>query len=141
MSCGSDSAVCFLFILIILISALPNVFSFVFAAKQTTDSSFQFATWRYTYDRGGVTNGNYFIDYESAKTDFGVRTGMIDKSKLFSETELKGLHGYLENYLQSETNLTYDDERAINSLIEKIEDIVPNISRNISEENDYEMEC
>ncbi len=117
-------------------SDLPNGYrklcdlgNYVFATKQMANASYEFVTWEYSYDRRGVGHGNYFYDYEAAKTDFGVRTGMIDRSKLFSEKELSFLHEQLSNYLRLNNYISFGDEKDVKLLLDKIEAIVPECSR------------
>jgi len=116
-----------------LVSAdLPNGYrklwdlgNYVFTAKQMANSSYEFVTWEYSYDRRGVGHGNYFYDYEAAKTDFGIRTGMIDRSKLFSEKEILFLYKHLSHYLSLNNYISFDDEKEVQSLFEKMNDIAP----------------
>lgn len=104
---------------------LSDLGNYVFAAKQMANSSFEFVTWEYTYDRSGVGHGNYFYDYEAAKTDFGVRTGMIDRSKLFSEKEILFLYKHLSHYMDLNNYMSFDDEKDVKALLDKMKDIEP----------------
>ena len=116
----------------------------VFAAKQMRDSSYEFVTWEYSFDKKSVTHGNYFREYEAAKADFGVRIGMIDRSKLFSETEIIFLYKHLSHYLDLNNYISCDDENKIKSLLDKMKDIAPEcISEYLSStepDNDFEEE-
>ena len=48
----------------------------VLAGREMEGSlGYEFATWWYTYDRTGVTQGNYHYDYDDAKLDFACRAG------------------------------------------------------------------
>ena len=63
---------------------------------------YQFVTWIWDYGRTGLSHGHYYEgDYNAAKQDFAVRSGLISKAQLFSEEELTELYratGYqLEN--------------------------------------------
>lgn len=91
--------------------------------------SYEFVTWRYTYDGESVTLGHYFTNLESAKEDFAKRTGLINANRLFGETDLKLIHSSLVNYVGLNGKLSYKDEKAIGSILEKIELIVPEILR------------
>lgn len=91
--------------------------------------AFEFVTWRYTYDGESVTLGHYFTDLESAKEDFVKRAGLINSNRLFGETDLKLIHTSLVNYVGLNGNLSFKDEKAIGSILEKIELIVPEILR------------
>ena len=45
---------------------------------------YQFVTWIWDYDRTGVSYGHYYEeDFQGAKQDFAVRSGLISKAQLF----------------------------------------------------------
>lgn len=90
---------------------------------------FELVTWSYTYDGSSVTLGHYFTSLESAKEDFAKRAGLINANRMFGETDLKLIHSSLVNYVGLNGNLNYKDEKAIGSILEKIELIVPEILR------------
>lgn len=90
---------------------------------------FEFVTWSYTYDGNSVTLGHYFTSLEAAKEDFAKRAGLINANRMFGETDLKLIHSSLVNYVGLNGNLNYKDEKAIGSILEKIELIVPEILR------------
>jgi len=87
---------------------------------------FEFVTWRYTLDREGFEHGNYTTDYETAKEDFATRSGLIDKSKMFSETQLKVIHQGLVK-LGCEGDLSVDDMQELDMAMRKVERIIPKI--------------
>ena len=91
--------------------------------------SFEFVTWRYTYDGNSVTLGHYFTSLEAAKEDFAKRAGLINANRMFGEMDLKLIHSSLVNYVGLNGNLNYKDEKAIGSILKKIELIVPEILR------------
>jgi len=92
-------------------------------------AGFEFVTWRYTYDGNSVTLGHYFTGLQGAKEDFAKRAGLINANRMFGETDLKLIHSSLVNYVGLNGNLNYKDEKAIGSILEKIELIVPEILR------------
>ena len=54
---------------------------------------YQFVTWVWAYERQGVCHGHYYEDdFQSAKQDFAVRSGLISKAQLFSPEELTELY-------------------------------------------------
>lgn len=54
---------------------------------------YQFNTWIWNYDRTALLYGhNYMGDFQSAKQDFAVRSGLISKAQLFSPEELTELY-------------------------------------------------
>ena len=53
-------------------------------AGHPTERGVQFVTWEWDFDRKGVHQGHYFQDnYEAAKRDFTVRSGLVQKGALF----------------------------------------------------------
>ena len=55
---------------------------------------YQFVTWIWDHDRTGVSHGHYYEeDFQGAKQDFAVRSGLISKAQLFSPEELTQLYG------------------------------------------------
>ena len=54
---------------------------------------YQFVTWIWDHDRTGVSHGHYYEeDFQGAKQDFAVRSGLISKAQLFSPEELTQLY-------------------------------------------------
>lgn len=100
----------------------------VLAMKKMFDG-FEFVTWQYTYDGNAVTLGHYFIDLYAAKEDFAKRSGLISSQRLFGETDLKLIHTSLVNYVGLNGDLDFKDEKAIGSILEKIEQLIPEILR------------
>jgi hypothetical protein len=86
-----------------------------------------FVTWEYSYERTGFTQGNYAMDYEAAKEDFALRCGLIDRNKLFSETEMKLIRQGLVHLGVSYPDLTFEQNTLLGKVVEKIEMIVPEI--------------
>ncbi|NCB42282.1 MAG: hypothetical protein EOM59_06640 [Clostridia bacterium] len=100
----------------------------VLAGKDMGEHSFQFVTWQYTYDRKGVTLGHYYQnDYPGAKEDFAVRSGLIDQHKLFEPEELKEIYHALDQLPNYLPDITYDQERKMVEIKEKLERIAPKV--------------
>lgn len=109
---------------------------YVLAMKEMDNGKdFEFVTWQYSYDGKAVNIGRYFTDYQAAKENMVIRSGLIDQSKMFSETDLKLIHTSLVNYVGLTSNLDYKHERAIGSILEKIGAIVPEIQKHEQLEN------
>jgi len=102
--------------------------NYILAMKEMGQGNgYEFVTWMYSYDKKGVTIGRYFNDYESAKENMAIRSGLIDRNKMFNETELKLIHTNLINYVALNPNIEYRIEEAIGSVLDKIENIIPEI--------------
>mgnify|MGYP006986254758 FL=1 len=58
-------------------------------AGHPTERGVRFVTWEWDFDREGVHHGHYFQDdYEAAKRDFTVRSGLLPKEVLFEPEQL-----------------------------------------------------
>lgn len=109
---------------------------YVLAMKEMDNGKdFEFVTWQYSFDGKAVNIGRYFNDYKNAKENMAFRSGLVDLSKMFSETELKLIHTSLVNYVGLNSNMDYKHEKAIGSILEKIGVIVPEIQRHEELEN------
>lgn len=100
---------------------------YVFAMRETKYQEFEFVTWHYSPDGKAVNIGRYFNDYESAKENMALRSGMLDESKIFSETDLKLIRSSLIAYVALDENLDHLKEKAIGRILDQIEIIVPEI--------------
>jgi len=96
----------------------------VLAAKNT-EYGFEFVTWDRTFDGKGVTQGNYYSDYSTAKENFSVRSGLIDKDKLFSTEELEQLRKCVNFTARHNGDLKFDDCEELKKLYEKISESLP----------------
>lgn len=97
----------------------------VLAAKDMQAHGFEFVTWLRSFNGEAVGNGNYFTDYEAAKTDFAIRSGLIDKNRYFSDEQLENIYRSLSFTKDINDCLTYDYEQQINGLMRQIEDVLP----------------
>ena len=72
----------------------------VLAGRQRGNGfGYQFVTWIWDYGRTGVSHGHYFEEnFQGAKEDFGVRSGLIFNAQLFAPGELTELY-HATNYL------------------------------------------
>ncbi len=98
----------------------------VLAAKHT-EYGFEFVTWDRIYDGKAVCQGKYFEDYDAAKENFAVRSGLVDKDKIFSTEELEQLDKCVKFTVRHNDDLKFDDCEFLEKLNEKI-------SENISEQ-------
>ncbi|MDR2559190.1 MAG: hypothetical protein LBC86_06575 [Oscillospiraceae bacterium] len=93
---------------------------------------FEFVTWKRYPNSEGFEHGNYTTNYESAKEDFATRSGLIDKSKMFTETQLKIIHQGLvrlgcEGSVPGGGELSADDMEELDMAMRKVEQIIPKI--------------
>ncbi|WFR59140.1 hypothetical protein QA584_08650 [Anaerocolumna sp. AGMB13025] len=96
------------------------------AAKQSKDNEIRFVTWQYDYDRTGVTLGHYYENnYQGALKDFTVRSGLIDENQLFSVDEMAVLYASCVFRGRHDDDLTFDSEKDLQAVIEKLESNLP----------------
>jgi len=107
-----------------LLSAHGNV---VFAARDDGVYGFQFATWQCDYDRKGFEHGHYIRDYDAAKSDFAVRSGLVREDSLFKPEQLAQIYSALVFQGKHDDKLTFDTESDLQSIIEKLEKISPDL--------------
>lgn len=101
------------------------------AAKLDKDNEVHFTTWKYDYDRRGVTWGHYYeTNYEDAKRDFVLRAGLIGENQLFSKEEWVALHDACVFRSRNDDEISYEDEKKLRNVMEKVEE-------NIPEKSDY----
>jgi len=102
--------------------------NYLMAARLEKDSSLHYVTWQYDYDRQGVTLGHYYgDDYAGAKQDFAVRAGLISENKLFTEEELVVLHDACAFRGQNDEEISFDDEKKLQGVLDKIGDNIPHL--------------
>ena len=98
--------------------------STVLAAKHT-EYGFEFVTWGRTYDGKSIWHGNYYTDYDAAKENFAVRSGMVDKDKIFSTKELEQLEKCVNFTMRHNGDLKFDDCDFLKKISEKISENIP----------------
>ena len=90
---------------------------------------YQFVTWIWDHDRTGVSHGHYYEeDFQGAKQDFAVRSGLISKAQLFLPEELTQLYRATD-YLLDEGPEPEDGQlKALQTARTKIEYTVPDLA-------------
>lgn len=105
-------------------------------AGHPTDHGVQFVTWDWDYGHTGVCHGHYFMEnYEGAKQDFAVRSGLISKKQLFREEQLIEIYRCCTDTLQGGFELSYDQEKTIQDVREQIEECLPDIMDRIQQQD------
>ncbi|AEY65591.1 hypothetical protein [Clostridium sp. BNL1100] len=94
-------------------------------------NSYQYVTWEKDNGGSGVHSGNYFSDnYSGAKDNFAVRSGIMRKSKLLSETEMMAIYSGIVKLEDSENNAD-GSNKIFKQIKEKIQDTIPDIEARI----------
>ncbi len=108
-------------------------FNGVVLAGHPTRFGVQFVTWDWDYGRTGVSQGHYMSNYyEAAKNDFAVRSGLIDRQRLFSDEQLTELYRCASNELDSNSNLTYEQEKSVGNIRMQIRSLVPDLDERLA---------
>ena len=58
--------------------------------EHRSNNTFEFTTW--SYANNSLYHGHYFTDYEKAKEDFAVRSGLLQATKLFTDKEMMQIY-------------------------------------------------
>ena len=100
---------------------------------------YQFVTWIWDHDRTGVSHGHYYEeDFQGAKQDFAVRSGLISKAQLFLPEELTQLYRATD-YLLDEGPEPEDGQlKALQTSRTKIEYSVPDLVERLEQSQGQE---
>ena len=100
---------------------------------------YQFVTWIWDHDRTRVSHGHYYEeDFQGAKQDFAVRSGLISKAQLFSPEELTQLYRATD-YLLDEGPEPEDGQlKALQTSSTKIEYTVPDLAERLEQSQGQE---
>ena len=100
---------------------------------------YQFVTWIWDHDRTGVSHGHYYEeDFQGAKQDFAVRSGLISKTQLFLPEELTQLYRATD-YLLDEGPEPEDGQlKALQTSRTKIEYTVPDLVERLEQSQGQE---
>ena len=100
---------------------------------------YQFVTWIWDHDRTRVSHGHYYEeDFQGAKQDFAVRSGLISKAQLFLPEELTQLYRATD-YLLDEGPEPEDGQlKALQTSRTKIEYTVPDLAERLEQSQGQE---
>ena len=107
--------------------------------ERENGQGYQFVTWIWDYDRTGVSHGHYYEDnFQSAKQDFAVRSGLIPRAQLFTPEELTELYRAAEHWFYEGPELDYKQQKAIQEARTKIEYTVPDLQSRLEQAQSQE---
>ena len=102
----------------------------VLACKHHPIFDYVLSTYRKDAEHGNAAiQRRYFYNKETAFEDFALRSGLVDEKRLFTETELKIFHTGLIKMRTADQDLNKDELDTVTRLIDRIEDIVPELSK------------
>ena len=95
-------------------------------AGHPTERGVQFVTWEWDFDRKGVHQGHYFQDdYEAAKRDFTVRSGLVQKDALFEPGQLAEIYRALRFVREQDETISFGRDRELVELMEQVGGLLP----------------
>ena len=95
-------------------------------AGHPTERGVQFVTWEWNYDREGVHHGHYFQnDYDAAKRDFTVRSGLVPKDALFEPEQLAQIYHALSFVREQDETLSFGRDQELAELMDQISGLLP----------------
>ena len=101
-------------------------FSSAVLAGHSTERGVQFVTWEWDFDREGVHQGHYFQDdYEAAKRDFTVRSGLVQKDALFEPEQLAEIYRALRFVREQDETISFGRDRELVELMEQVGGLLP----------------
>ena len=98
----------------------------------------QFVTWDWDYDRTGVSHGHYFMEnYDEAKQDFAIRSGLIHKEHFFSTEQLTEIYRCCTDSVNEHFfELTDKQVELIHSVQQQIEICVPDLDERVRQQEE-----
>ena len=99
----------------------------VLAATYSEKNGFMFCTWKQNESGDSVFWGDYSPNYEYVKEAFAVRSGLVSKPRFFSEKESADLYRCVGFTKANCETLTYEQERQLDKLQEKLTDGYPSL--------------
>ena len=95
-------------------------------AGHPTERGIQFVTWEWDFDREGVHHGHYFQDdYDAAKRDFTVRSGLVQKDALFEPEQLAEIYRALAFVREQDETLSFGRDQDLAELMEQVGGLLP----------------
>ena len=95
-------------------------------AGYPTERGVQFVTWEWDFDREGVHHGHYFQDdYDAAKRDFTVRSGLVQKDALFEPEQLAEIYRALAFVREQGEALSCGRDQELSELMEQVARSLP----------------
>ena len=95
-------------------------------AGHPTERGVRFVTWEWDFDREGVHHGHYFQDdYDAAKRDFTVRSGLVQKDALFEPEQLAQIYHALSFVREQDETLSFGRDQELKELMEQVGGLLP----------------
>ena len=110
----------------------------VLAGVQSNKHGVHFVTWDWAYGHTGVCHGHYFMEnYAGAKQDFAIRSGLIQKERLFTPEQMTEIYRCCADSVDGDFfELTGEQEKMIRSVQQQIEECVPDLDERIRQQEE-----
>lgn len=114
----------------------------VLAGRERENSrGYQFVAWIWNYNRQGISHGHYYEgNYQAAKQDFAVRSGLISRAQLFSPEQLAELYRATGFLLEEGPEPDEKQLRALQDARTKIEYTVPDLQSRLEQAQNQELQ-
>ena len=100
----------------------------------------QFVTWARDYDRSGVNNGHYYMeDYQGAREDFALRSGLVARERVFDQEQMEGLRQAVQGFLYGEGPASYQQEFQCRRLLDQITAQLPERTQDQMQSESHEL--
>lgn len=107
---------------------LLSQFNHVVLAAHPTEYEIQFITWTQKYDGKSVWGGHYHgNDYEAAKKDFAVRSGLVSSTVLLTDAQLAEIYRVCSKALYTERDLSCEQEKILGDIQSHVESLIPDV--------------
>lgn len=101
----------------------------------------EFITWERIRDGTGLWQGHYYEnDYDSARQDFAVRSGLLDQDRLFTNEQLAEVYRCIHETLDGEYPITDSRREILQNACTQIENTVSNLDKLVQQSNQDELE-
>ena len=99
----------------------------VFGGTYNNSIGFLFSSWSVCNDGKSVVHGEYSPDYRYSKEYFALRSGLVDKHKIFESEESEEIYKAIKFAKENCETLTYGQERTLEDILYKLEEAYPSI--------------
>lgn len=107
----------------------------VLAGKETP-RGVKFVTWDWNFNREGLSHGHYYEEnYEGAKQDFAIRSGLVEAGRVFTDEQLVEIYRCCEDTLLGVFELDGKQTNVIRGVNEQIRSHIPDIGDLIREQD------